>query len=358
VNHQKRIWFAAAVMQNSHGGVARNMQTNADLLQAHGWTSTIIYADTPGSCRNYLLFMVLLALKLLCTPPNQRPLYLCARSTDGLLCALLYRVGVVKTRVVLHNHGWEEKVLQLENRLAPSVITNPTTWRGRLIRIPLLNLTLRTASVCICGTTHEIDFLTHRYPAQGKKIHLLPNMISSDPSRTWCDISDFAPHFITVGGQTWKKNLEYTLQVFSHIYSYQPKSMLHIVGATSHSSPPPGTVWHNHLNWSGVDQLFRQTPYFLLSSRFEGGRSLALLEALSHGCLVLVSPIDTFAEVIQHGSNGLVGTGNSADSDALLLTRLMEEPLEQKTIRTAAAQSAANYTPQQIAPYWQRILHG
>ena len=66
---------------------------------------------------NYLVFAFALCKRLLlhaAKPPD----WIIARSTDGVVCALAAKIFGMKTKIALHNHGWEERAYEVEKRLA------------------------------------------------------------------------------------------------------------------------------------------------------------------------------------------------------------------------------------------------
>jgi hypothetical protein len=91
-----------------------------------------------------------------------------ARSFDGVLCALACRVLYLSTRMILHNHGWEEYVYDVERRLPANLGAVPrTTWKAKLVRFPLLRLMLRA-----CTNMRERDHFRNQMGTN--KIPVLP----------------------------------------------------------------------------------------------------------------------------------------------------------------------------------------
>jgi len=110
-----KVWFAADLPEGSFGGVARSMHELAAGLRHRGHDAAIITRETTGS-KNYLTFALKLGIRfLLCG--KGRPDWIIARSTDGVFCALIIRLLRLKTGMILHNHGWEEKVYEFEKKL-------------------------------------------------------------------------------------------------------------------------------------------------------------------------------------------------------------------------------------------------
>lgn len=181
-----RIWLAASISPSSYGGVHRSMNKIAETLRARSHTVEIIYAR-PQREHHLLRFSLSVARKLLLNF-WRRPDWIIARSTDGVASILLIGLFKLKTRVALHSHGWEERVYEVERRLPSSLITNPTTWHGRICRFALLRFTLKHASCCICGTIDEARWLQSRrktaLAAQGKTV-VIPNGVLVEKRPFW-----------------------------------------------------------------------------------------------------------------------------------------------------------------------------
>jgi glycosyltransferase involved in cell wall biosynthesis len=93
-------------------------------------------------------------------------------------------------------------------------------------------------------------------------------------------------------------------------------------------------------NPDGMKQWYMQCPFFISSSRYEGGHSLAVLEALSFGCVVFAADTPSMREVIIDKSNGILIHGNSAEDDALIILDVLADKnlvarLRQNAFRTA-----------------------
>jgi glycosyltransferase involved in cell wall biosynthesis len=337
-----RIWFAAAQKSDAFGGVHRSMSSLAGALRKEGHTVALYWNSRSGR-RGQLAFMLLLLLRLLAAV-FWRPDWIVARSSDGLFCALARRLGLVKTRVAIHSHGWEEKAYAVEKRLPRSVVTNPTTLKPRLVRFPLLRLALSCADACICGTVEEARWIGQRYRKRRRKIHVVPNGVDRPPLPLWPEQGDWPPSFLVVGGFTWKKNIEYALELFRRIFSSLPEARLFCVG----TGPVPRRL--KTLTDGLGDALFlveREAPHkmfrwyetcpFLISaSRYEGGRSLAILEAQAHGMVAFASAIPSSRELIRDGRNGVLLSGCDVDFDAGKIIRTCSDSGLCKALGSAA----------------------
>jgi glycosyltransferase involved in cell wall biosynthesis len=318
--YKMKIWFAAAIAQDSAGGVAASMRGLSEDLKNRGHDCCMITAGTSSLSRNYLWFSLKLAAKLVVSR-RDRPDWIVARSTDGLACSLCCRLFGLKTKTALHNHGWEEKVYEAEKEITGISVVPKTTWKAGLLRFPLLRAMLLLCDACICGTIEEARWLGKRYPYAKGKLFFVPNGVSVRPKRYWDFHASVPLHFLLVGSVTWKKNVGHAVSVFNEVKKRFPDARLFVVGASA------GEVSSLTQNNSGIEAVkgvppndmarwYARCPFFISCSRYEGGRSLALLEAMSFGCVAFVSAIPSSREVVHDGVNGIVLSSTSPGMDA------------------------------------------
>jgi glycosyltransferase involved in cell wall biosynthesis len=325
-----RIWFAACIPESSCGGVVRSMRELASGLSRRGHECRIVDCGTVPE--NYLHFAARLAL-LFALGITKRPDWIIGRSTDAVLCAVISRLLHLKTRVALHSHGWEEKAYDVEKRLPLAMISPKTTWKSRVLRFPLLRLTLACCDVCLCGTIEEARSLQSRYPRHSSKIVCIPNGVTVRDRQFWPWTPGAPIRFLSVGNMTWKKNMKHTVRIFQAVRKTIPSAELAIVGCkpqdlvqmtgsvdksgiTAVSGEDPGRM----ADWYGT------YPFFISSSLYEGGRSLAVLEAMSFGCVVFVSPIPSSMEFVKDRHNGIHLRSLSAEEDAAIVVTAVRSP--------------------------------
>jgi glycosyltransferase involved in cell wall biosynthesis len=85
--------------------------------------------------------------------------------------------------------------------------------------------------------------------------------------------------------------------------------------------PIPPAIAHAVVNVPQVslermEDWYRQCPYMITSTRYEGGHALTILEAMSFGCVVFASAIPAAREIIRHRHNGILLKGGRVDDDA------------------------------------------
>jgi glycosyltransferase involved in cell wall biosynthesis len=243
---------------------------------------------------------------------GRRPDWIVARSFDGVACALAARILRLNTRIALHNHGWEEYVHEVERRLPHSAVTSPTTWKARAVRFPLLRLCLALCDRCVCGTVAEMRWLARRYPRRRRKLAFVPNGVALRESCVWGGAIECPPAFLIVGPPTWKKNAEYACAVFAAISERSADARLFWIGSDCALPPPAahcirrrGAVTHvPHEAPENMPRWYAACPFLISASRFEGGHSLAVLEAMSFGVVVFASPIPSTLEIVRHSDSG------------------------------------------------------
>ncbi len=346
------IWFAANVPSGSVGGVARSMQGLAEGLHMLGHrTSVVTNGDSRGG---YILFAFKLAARLFLNMTHQ-PDWIIARSTDGVVCALLIKALAFKTRLAIHNHGWEEYVYEIENRLPRRTVFPRTTWRARIIRFPLLRVCLALSAGCISGTLAEIRWLKKHYPRHQRKFHFVPNGVNAPDNGFWMEQHDAPLHLLAIGGLTWKKNILHTIDIFEELVRRLPECRFYLIGSCA---PLDRISRHLHSGITVLPQVsqgempkwYRTCPFLLSSSRYEGGHSFALLEAMSHACVVFASAIPSSKEIIRNGENGMLISGIDAKTDAKVIAEVLRDKSAQIKMRRRALASARRSR-------WERQVH-
>ena len=103
-----------------------------------------------------------------------------------------------------------------------------------------------------------------------------------------------------------------------------------------------------------LEKAFRSARLFVYPSLAERGESfgLAPLEAMTHGCAVLVSKLDCFSDFIRDGETGYVFDHRSKDPSESLRKK-MEDVMADETRLTRVAESgnrkSAEYSPSRVA---------
>ncbi|MGB7569139.1 MAG: glycosyltransferase family 4 protein [Chitinivibrionales bacterium] len=317
------IWLAASVPSKYFGGVNRNKLSFAAGLEERSHTVTTVFNDSHGFTGYPFVFPFRLCARLLFS--QKRPDWIIARSFDGVFCALACRVFGLSTRTILHNHGWEEYVYDVERRLPAGLGAVPrTTWKAKLVRFPLLRLMLRACTVCMSGTLSEIRWIQTKYPPCRGKMRYVPNGVRPREYPFWERQTAWPLNFLCIGWFSWKKNLENTLDVFGIVHLKFPEAMLYIIGTGIHGVPEQVSqrkmedcVFNiGDEGFEAMDTWYGRCPFLISSSRYEGGHSLAIIEAMSYGMVVFVSRIPQTTEFVRNGCNGVILDGCDAGANA------------------------------------------
>jgi Glycosyltransferase len=341
------IWFAANIPEDSCGGVSRSMRELSEGLEKHGHHTTIMYGNKGIFGCNYLVFALKLCLRMVAHTGN-RPQWIIARSTDGVLCAVAVKILGLTTKVVLHNHGWEEYVYETEKKLPRALISSPTSWKARAIRFPLLRAGLFFCTFCLSGTIFETRWLAQRYPLCRKKMRYLPNGVCTRQAPYWLKDHKVPLHILAVGGHTWKKNIGHSIAVFNKIAERKPEARFFLVGAGFDKGALRGLrqeikdkiVVVPEEKPGLMSRWYMECPFIISSSRFEGGHSLVILEALSYGCVVFASDLPSTKEIITHARNGILISGVSAGDDAKVIIDVLAKKDLMLRIRQNACRTA------------------
>jgi glycosyltransferase involved in cell wall biosynthesis len=354
------IWFAANIPKDSYGGVGRSMRELSEGLQKRGHPTTIVYGRTGILGCNYLVFALKLCLRLLAHAGNA-PAWIIARSTDGVLCAAAAKMLGLKTKVALHNHGWEEYVYETEKKFPRAIISPVTSRKARVVRFPLLRASLSSCTCCINGTLFETRWIAHQYPHHREKMRYLPNGVSVFQDQYWQKGREAPLNILAIGGPTWKKNIEHSIAVFNKIADHEPKARLFLVGAGFDKGDAPGAIKELLLDKNDrttivpeerperMPRWYTLCPFVISSSRFEGGHSLVILEALSYGCVVFASGLPSTKEIITHARNGVLIGGANADNDAkVVLEVFAQKDLMEQIRRNAFGTAYRNRWDRQV----------
>ncbi|MBN1129190.1 MAG: glycosyltransferase [Chitinispirillaceae bacterium] len=324
------VWFAAAIPAGSRGGVMRLMTGLADGLRKKNYAPELIFcAKDPGPA-GYLWFSLRLALKLALQLHNP-PRWIIARSTDAFFSCVLRKLLPVKTRIILHNHGWEEQVYEVQKGIPALEVAHPVSWKARLLRFPLLRATLAMADYCLCGTIADMRWIRDRYSWSTKKLRYVPNGVTEQPVRLRTEQAEWSPDFLYVGTLTWRKNIRYAFLLFRLVSVSFPRARLYLVGtgampALGLTEEEKDRVFiESSVAMEEMRQWYERCPFFIHTARYEGGHSLALLEAMSYGAVPFVSPIPSNREIVVPGRNGVVLDGADVQKDAATVIAVMAD---------------------------------
>lgn len=341
------IWFAAHIPANSSGGVNRSISELSKNLKTFGHATKIIHRKQH---ENLFLFSMKIAFHL-CFSFKNSPDWIIARSTDGLICTILCKLFNFKTKTALHSHGWEEKVYELEKLIPGKLVNNPTTWKARFLRFPLLRLNLKLSSLCLTGTIEETRWIKGHYSYANNKINLITNGTDLQVEPYWTHKSFLPRDFLIVGGYTWKKNIQYGINLFINIHKTLPQSRLFLIGTGKTDSfyrykkslDDSVTVIEEE-PLESMHKWYVTCPFLISTSRYEGGYSLAILEALSRGAIAFATSIPSTREFITDFYTGVLLEGTDEQSDTQKIMRVIDDDNLIRKISMNAWKKASRYS--------------
>jgi glycosyltransferase involved in cell wall biosynthesis len=136
-----------------------------------------------------------------------------------------------------------------------------------------------------------------------------------------------------VGNITWKKNIAHAVRIFRIVKKTIPTATLTVVGSSMQElilatgfGSLDGVRAVVRENPEDMAKRYGESPFFMSTSLYEGGRSLAILEAMSFGCVVFASPIPSSIEFVKDRHNGIIVPSLSAEEDAAIVVSCVRSP--------------------------------
>jgi len=105
---------------------------------------------------------------------------------------------------------------------------------------------------------------------------------------------------------------------------------------------------------SQLSERYRRATIFVYPSIAEGGETfgLAVLEAMSWGCVPIVSDLDCFRDFVTHGTNGMVFDHRGKDAPsrlAELISQLAGSPVLLKELALKALDVRRTHSPRHVS---------
>ncbi len=195
----------------------------------------------------------------------------------------------------------------------------------------------------------------------GVVVRRIPNGLPRLPER----ISDQSAKVVVAAGRlTRQKGFDLLVRAFAQVIVRRPDWQLRIYGdgaereALQRLIAELGlsrSVWLMGRTPEMHDEMARGSVY-ALSSRFEGF-GMVIIEAMSAGL-----PVVSFdcprgpADIITHGSNGLLVPAEDVDELGRALLRLIEDDALRRTMAAAARATAQDYSMDRLGRLWEDLL--
>ena len=259
------------------------------------------------------------------------------------------------------------------------VVTNtfwlPLLWKGayvHVVRYPKGQMRLYARAVRLQAPSRAItEAIVREAPYLRERVKMIPNPVPglnsmSTPPRPLPDRSKI---ILYVGRVHPEKGVHLLVDAFTRLRTVFADWQLMIVGPTTEKLGGGGESYSRSLQrlagdgivFSGpvfdpheLDKKFRAARLFVYPSLAERGESfgLAPLEAMSHGCAVLVSRLECFADFIEDNRTGFVFDHRVADAAGELahkMQTIIEAPDQLSTVAEAGLRKSAEYSPGRIA---------
>ena len=105
-----------------------------------------------------------------------------------------------------------------------------------------------------------------------------------------------------------------------------------------------------------MDRWYETCPYLLSTSRYEGGRSYAILEGMAKGMVVFGTDIPSTREIITDNCNGILLSGIDTESDKGKILQVIEDTGLSKEIGRFAWRKASRHTLSRQIDRLQKVI--
>ena len=353
------IWFAANISKESKGGIKRSVTSLSHQLALHNNKTELIFNKTERV--SYLIFSLRLSFKYLISIATfKTPDWIIGRSTDNFFTAILIKLLHKKTKIVLYSHGWEEFAIEVEKKLPSHIITTPTTWRSFLIRIPMLKATMWLSDIVVSGTVFENNRLKKIYPKISEKFKYLPNGIVIPAKKV---AHNNSLNFLFIGNSSWKKNLDYAIQLFKKLLTISELSNAKLTcigtGLTDLEFTDRFGKFNSIINKKEIapddmGKIYENNTILISTSLYEGGHEFAILEALSNSLLIFCTPINSSREIITDNQNGYIISGTSLEEDTKIVSKILN--LNNDKIKNSAFNSVKKFSIDKVGESFMGLL--
>jgi glycosyltransferase involved in cell wall biosynthesis len=210
-------------------------------------------------------------------------------------------------------------------------------------------------------TQHDLQDYRQALHASNLRLECIPNGIPAWPLPPAALDSKI---LLAAGRLVKQKGFDLLLDAFQKVSERHPDWQLWIFGsgASHHSLAAQidrlGLTGRAHLKGTTgqLDKRLAEASVFVLSSRFEG-LPMVLLEAMTAGLPAVAFDCPTGpAEVIEHGTSGLLVPAKDVDALADGICDLIEHPARRKELGAAALKAAERYSMSSVAKEWEQLF--
>jgi glycosyltransferase involved in cell wall biosynthesis len=239
----------------------------------------------------------------------------------------------------------------------PGAIPDQTDHLFRWLN-PLIRPIWRNATALVGVSRFVADLAKETY---GRELEIIPNGISLQDRPELPRSLGQKPRLIFVGRLNRQKNLDFLPGMLSRIADLDWE--LDIVGegdegpALKKAFAPlsPRVLFHGWLDQAAVDLKLRGAEIFLLPSQVEG-LSVAALEALKFGLVVVGADIPSLRECVDSGVNGYLISTTDREAWISTLRALLIDPAKRLSMRQQAWQLAARFDLERVADRYETLF--
>ena len=171
----------------------------------------------------------------------------------------------------------------------------------------LTNLSLKVSNLYSVSSKSDYKFITENYSFKNKeKLIYRPNWVSQ--TDFLYDINNRERDFFTVGRLENQKNYLFLIETISNLnlnLDIFGKGSLKNLLQKAADNATSSINFYDHLDHLTLKEIMKKYKIFILPSKFEGNPKV-LLEAMSCGCIPIVSNIPNHSEIILNDYNGFL----------------------------------------------------
>jgi glycosyltransferase involved in cell wall biosynthesis len=155
---------------------------------------------------------------------------------------------------------------------------------------------------------------------------------------------------ITIARMVPQKNYPFVLSVFEECHKIDPKMVFHIFGDGPLKDQITLTIIQKNMSYVFLDGLtdrpeerLRDSKVFFLGSSYEGN-PMSVLEALSCGCIPVLTNVGGIPDIIKNGKNGFLFSLSSANLIARKILEICHNPLNFEEMSTFNSSFVVKYS--------------